>query len=156
MIPKKWKYLLDSPFEISSYCCTIMKKLPFSSYETKSRKKPFIGTMAIESNARKRFYLKSGCNSFDAKKPKSTPLAFWNEEDIWAYIKKYDIEYSKIYDMGYERTGCMFCMFGVQYDDEPNRFQRMRQTHPRQHNYCINKLGCGKVLDFIGVNYDDD
>jgi hypothetical protein len=29
----------------------------------------------------------------------------------------------------------------------------MLETHPKQHNYCINKLGCGKVLDYIGVPY---
>ena len=44
---------------------------------------------------------------------KCTPLAIWKEEDIWNYIRTYNIPYSKIYDMGYDRTGCMFCMFGV-------------------------------------------
>jgi hypothetical protein len=55
--------------------------------------------------------------------------------------------------MGYTRTGCMFCMFGAHLEKEPNKFQRMLETHPKQHNYCINKLGCGKVLDYIGVPY---
>ena len=48
---------------------------------------------------------------------------------------------------------CMFCMFGVQNDSIPNRFQKMQLTHPNQYSYCINKLGCGKVLDFIAVPY---
>lgn len=47
----------------------------------------------------------------------------------------------------------MYCMFGVHLEEEPNRFQRMQQTHPRQYDYCINRLGCGRVLDFIGVPY---
>ena len=47
----------------------------------------------------------------------------------------------------------MFCMFGAHLDKRPNRFQRMALTHPRQHEFCINKLGCGKVLDYIGVPY---
>jgi len=29
----------------------------------------------------------------------------------------------------------------------------MAVTHPKQYDYCINKLGCGKVLDYIGVDY---
>lgn len=52
---------------------------------------------------------------------------------------------------GCDRTGCMFCMFGVHLEPEPNRFQRMKITHPKQYDYCINELGIGKVLDYIGV-----
>ena len=69
---------------------------------------------------------------------------------------------------GCDRTGCIFCMFGCHLDKEPNRFQRLKETHPRQYKYCIeggemvdgkwqpNKegLGLGKVLDYIGVKYD--
>jgi hypothetical protein len=59
-----------------------------------------------------------------------------------------------LYTTGVDRTGCMFCMFGCHLDKEPNRFQRMKITHPKQWDYCINKLGCGRVLDFIGVPYE--
>ena len=69
---------------------------------------------------------------------------------------------------GYDRTGCIFCMFGITQDGCPNRFQRLKKTHPRQYEYCIcggeyvdgkwqpskAGLGLGKVLDFIGVKYD--
>lgn len=69
---------------------------------------------------------------------------------------------------GCDRTGCIFCMFGCHLEKEPNRFQRLKETHPRQYEYCINGgemvdgkwqpskegLGLGKVLDYIGVKYD--
>lgn len=68
---------------------------------------------------------------------------------------------------GCDRTGCIFCMFGCHLEKEPNRFQRLKVTHPKQYEYCIgggemvdgkwqpNKegLGLGKVLDYIGVDY---
>lgn len=38
---------------------------------------------------------------------------------------------------GCDRTGCIFCMFGCHLEKEPNRFQRLKQTHPRQYEYCI-------------------
>jgi hypothetical protein len=44
-------------------------------------------------------------------------------------------------------------MFGVHFEEEPNRFQRLATTHPKLHDYCINRLGEGKVLDYIGVKY---
>jgi len=68
---------------------------------------------------------------------------------------------------GCDRTGCIFCMFGCHLEKEPNRFQRLKETHPRQYEYCIGGgeyvegkwqpskegLGLGKVLDYIGVKY---
>jgi len=73
----------------------------------------------------------------------------------------------KLKTTGCDRTGCIFCMFGCHLEKEPNRFQRLKQTHPRQYEYCINGgetidgkwqpskegLGLGKVLDYIGVKY---
>ena len=55
---------------------------------------------------------------------------------------------------GCSRTGCMFCMFGVHLEKEPNRFQRMKVTHTKQYAYCMDKLGLRGVLEYIGVPYE--
>lgn len=164
-LAEKWMYLVDAPFDISERCCDIMKKNPFKHYEKESGRHPFIGTMAWESNLRVKEYLRSGCNSFDIKRPNSTPMAFWTEQDVLTYLQEYELEYASVYGeivnnggelilTGEQRTGCMFCMFGVQYDEEPNRFQRMAVTHPKQWDYCIDKLGIGEVLDYMGIPYE--
>ena len=152
-ISEKWKFLLNTDIKISEECCNVMKKNPSKQYEKQTNRKPYVGTMTGESALRVQKYLRESCNAFDNKRPTSTPLAFWKEDDVWAYIKTNSLPYSKIYDMGFERTGCMFCMFGVHLEKGENRFQKMAKTHPKQYDYCINKLGCGKVLDTIGVNY---
>ena len=121
--------------------------------------------MASESRLRTNVYLKNGCNSFNSKNPYSMPLGFWTEQDILEDIQIYNIPYcsiygeikknkqGKLYTTGEQRTGCMFCMFGCHLEKSPNRFERMKESHPKQYDYCINQLGCGKVLDFIGVKY---
>ena len=48
---------------------------------------------------------------------------------------------------------CMWCMFGAHMEKEPNKFQLMQDTHPQIYDYCINKLGCGKVMDYCGIKY---
>jgi 3'-phosphoadenosine 5'-phosphosulfate sulfotransferase (PAPS reductase)/FAD synthetase len=82
------------------------------------------------------------------------------------YLGCYEPE-DKLTTTGCKRTGCIFCMFGCHLEKEPNRFQRLKETHPRQYEYCINGgemvdgkwqpskdgLGLGKVLDYIGVKY---
>lgn len=152
-LPEKWKTLIDAPFKISNKCCNIMKKSPIKSYENRTGRKPFVGTMAEESALRTISYLAHGCNSFDTKRPMSTPMGFWKEQDVWEYIKKYNLSYSHIYDMGYERTGCMFCMFGVHLEKGENRFQRMKKTHPKIYDYCMNNLGLKQILQYMHIEY---
>jgi 3'-phosphoadenosine 5'-phosphosulfate sulfotransferase (PAPS reductase)/FAD synthetase len=196
----KWKFMLDAPYEVGADCCKVMKKKPSAKYEKATGRKPIIGMLAEESIKRRDAWMKTGCNAFDLKRPQSQPMAFWTEQDILHYIKKYNVPYCPVYGeiqvkppedtekgqinmidylgcyepedtletTGCDRTGCIFCMFGCHLEKEPNRFQRLKETHPRQYEYCINGgemvdgkwqpnkegLGLGKVLDYIGVKYD--
>lgn len=162
---QRWAYLVDAPFAISDQCCLVMKERPLDRFTKDSGLQPIIGTMACESMRRQQAYLTNGCNAFHKKKPTSQPMSFWLEQDVLRYLQMTGIPYaSGIYgDIVEEngvlkttkanRTGCMFCMFGVHLEKEPNRFQRMALTHPKQYDLCIHRLGCGKVLDYIGVPY---
>ena len=165
-LSKKYYYLADAPFKISNKCCHVMKREPIRYYENKTKRVPFLGIMADESLLRKNIYLKSGCNSFDSARPKSMPIGFWTEQDILQYIKKNNLELCSIYGdivqdengklktTGNNRTGCIWCMFGLQYDGEENRFQRLKITHPKLHDYCMNKLGMKEVLQFMNEPYE--
>lgn len=58
-----------------------------------------------------------------------------------------------------KRTGCVFCGFGCHLEKEPNRFQLLKQTHPKLWNYCMKPwndggLGMKEVLDFINVKIE--
>ncbi len=154
MISKKWKRLIGAPFKISARCCHVLKMQPTLAFEKRTQLKPYLGMMASEGMNRRSVYFKHGCNAFNLTRPRSTPLAFWSDTDIWEFIRRFEIPYSTIYDMGYSRTGCMFCMFGVHLEKPPNRFQQMVRTHPRQYTYCMEKLGLARILDFVGVPYE--
>lgn len=150
-LPEKWKYLIDAPFKISGTCCEALKKRPAKKYEKETGLHAIVGTMAAESYLRKTQWLRGGCNSFSTSRPMSAPMSFWTEEDVLKYLSDFNVEYSKIYDMGEKRTGCMFCMFGCQFDDEDGiqRFERMKTSHPKQYTYCMDNLGLRDVLAFV-------
>ena len=195
----KYKPLLDVDFKISEQCCDVMKKAPAYEYQKKTGRKPIIATMAVESMIRESAWLKNGCNAFDSKKPQSVPMSFWTEQDVLQYIKEEripiasvygDIEYvvnpdqMRIEDYGIkcgfpdalrttgcERTGCIFCGFGCHFEKSPNRFEKLKQTHPKQYRYCIGGgeynevgiwqpnekgLGLGHVFDVMNEIYGDD
>ena len=104
-ISKKWRFLVDSPFEFSERCCDVMKKQPFKAYEKESCRHPIIGTMACESRLRQQEYLQHGCNSFKAAREKSAPLGFWTEQDVLRYLKDSGLEYPSCYGEIVERGG---------------------------------------------------
>lgn len=162
---KKWRPLCNSNVPISHKCCEAMKKEPAKAYEKETGRKPILATMAVESALRVRSWLQNGCNAFTAKRPSSQPMSFWTEQDVFRYIKENDIPIASVYgdivyaenpeqvrfdDWGMERgtesltttgcnrTGCIFCGFGCHLEKEPSRFQRLKETHPRQYAYCMN------------------
>jgi len=136
-ISEKWKYLLNAPFKISAKCCKHLKKNPAKLYEKETGLKPILGILAEESEQRRDQYVKKGCNIYDGDMPQSRPMMFWKTSDIWDYIKKYNIPYSDIYDKGVNRTGCIFCLFGIHMENHPNRFDKLKQLHPKLYDYCM-------------------
>ena len=152
-VSDKWKFLINAPFEISDRCCDILKKNPVHKFEKETGLHPFTGEMAYESQRRKTNYLMYGCNAFDAKRPVSRPLSFWTDSDVWEYLKTTNTPYSSIYDLGYTRTGCVWCLFGITQEGTPNKIQLLEKTHPKLHKYCIEKLEYGKILDYLYIPY---
>jgi 3'-phosphoadenosine 5'-phosphosulfate sulfotransferase (PAPS reductase)/FAD synthetase len=154
--------LIATWYKISAKCCGALKKAPAEIYERRSGRYPITGEMASESRRRVTNYLMYGCNGFSRKRPKSTPIAFWTEQDILRYLKEFSVPWCSVYgDIGEEngvlrtasmrRTGCVFCMFGVHREGPENRFTRLRRTHPKLWEYCVYSLGIGGVLEYMGV-----
>lgn len=158
-LSKQWRPLITADFKISDQCCNKMKKEPFKRYEKETGEKPITGIMADESQRRMKMYYNGNCNAFSSKHPKSNPLMFWNEQDIYEYIVKNNLEIASVYGSiekgednlyhttGVKRTGCMFCMYGLHLEQHPNRFELMKETHPKQYDYIMNKLNGKHVME---------
>lgn len=161
----KWRFLMDAPFKISDRCCGIMKKGPAKEYSRRTKTYPMIATMTEESLLREKSWIQHGCNAFDLKDPHSNPMSFWTEQDVLRYIKLMGLKIASVYGdivempdgklstTGCQRTGCVFCLFGIKSDRKPNRIQRLAVTHPALWNYCVFKLGLKDVMEYIGEPY---
>lgn len=166
-VADKWMYLVDAPFKVSNKCCDILKKNPLHDYEKEHDKVAIIGTMAGESKQRESAYIQTGCNIFRGNQSKCMPFGFWTEQDILQYIIAFNLPIASVYGdivevdgklttTGEKRTGCVFCAYGAHLEKGENRYQRLERTHPQLHDYCINKLGFGEVLDYINIPYNAD
>lgn len=176
----RYRQLLETDFIISDQCCYVMKKNPVRKYGRESKRFPLVATMAYESVTREKAWLKDGCNSFNIEHPVSSPMSFWEESDVLQYIKQNNLKIASCYGniiqdtttcslctSGCDRTGCIFCGFGAHIEKE-SRFKRLKETHPKQYNYCIgggeldtdgiwkpnkNGLGLGHVIDELNELY---
>ena len=190
---EKWKPLTETDFLCSHKCCDVMKKHPLASFEKEHNKHPMIATLAEESLTREAVWIKHGCNSYDSRRAVSTPMSFWTEQDVLWYIKQNRIPIASVYGdivyaenneqirmfgcgerlklNGCDRTGCIFCAFGCHLDREMPRFQRLKESHPKQYEYCIGGgefnedgewqpskegLGMGYVFDRLNEIYGKD
>lgn len=159
---KKWKFLIDAPFNIGNRCCTQLKKNPLHNYGRKTKRKPITAQMADESKQRTAQWIKFGCNGFSMKSPISNPMSFWTEQDVLQYIHTRKLPICSVYGevvedyeaeglmegqvtfgdfagdkilktTGCKRTGCMLCGFGCHLNND-TRFLQLKQTHEKMYN----------------------
>jgi 3'-phosphoadenosine 5'-phosphosulfate sulfotransferase (PAPS reductase)/FAD synthetase len=157
-IPEKWKFLINAPFDVSEMCCEVLKKKPFHKFEKENGLFPIIGTMAGESRLRMQKWLKQGCNSFESKRIASYPLSIFTDDDIWMYIRRFNLPYCPIYDTVIRRTGCMVCGFGCQFKDD-RRFYFLKENKPKIYEHFMQMTNNGitfrEALRYCGIDFPD-
>lgn len=148
----KWLPLYESDILISPFCCDKQKEEPVALYEKQTGRHPILALMAEESARRKEAYLRTGCNSFESRRPMSRPMGFWREQDVLQYKVQNSIELAEPYGdvveagqvpgqicflpseeklqcTGERRTGCMFCPVGCHLTDF-GKFKRLKNSTP--------------------------
>jgi 3'-phosphoadenosine 5'-phosphosulfate sulfotransferase (PAPS reductase)/FAD synthetase len=159
-------YAIQAEVPISSACCTFLKERPSARLQkTLGVDGVYLGILASESRRRMFNFLEYG-EWYYAKSQqmnKCHPLAIWTDDDIWAYIRRFEVPYAQIYDLGYQnergefirhkRNGCMFCGMDIAFPD--NHLSIMRRTHPKAWQVLMFKKGLGKVLLQLRFAFDD-
>ncbi len=103
-------------------CCFIRKVLPLK--KALDGKKAWITSIRREqslSRANTETIMWDNKNNLY----KVNPLAYWTWEQVWDYIKKYNLPYNPLHDKGYPSIGCMPCTTPV-YEGEDWRAGRWR------------------------------
>lgn len=82
---------------------------------------------------------------------------------IYGEIKQH--ENGDYYTTRAQRTGCSMCGFGIHLEERPHRFDRLREDNPKEWEFWMykcctdpqtgKKYGWGRVLDYIGVEWED-
>ncbi|NSW92756.1 MAG: hypothetical protein HPY74_19295 [Firmicutes bacterium] len=189
-LPQKWLNLFGgpenekygtnyqtAPFKVSADCCYYMKEKPADDWAKQNGLKPYMGLMASEGGQREKALVKHGCNYFGKTVTRSCPFAIFNRQDILQLAIELNTPVPAIYGeiiqdpdgtlrtTKAQRTGCTMCGFGIHIEKRPHRFDRLRETSPKEWHFwmyeCVTdesageKYGWGKVLDYIGIKWED-
>lgn len=140
--------------KFSQHCCKLLKKDPSERMQAELDVDViFKGLMASESRTRRtnfatRGYLYKSHRDHLGDDPfyHCNPLQIWTDDDIWEYIRLFDVPYAPLYDItwtdskGVEhkipRNGCFGCATDILFRD--NHLEALRHTHPSQYKALMN------------------
>lgn len=166
-----------APFLVSNKCCYYLKEKPADDWAKDHNSYPYLGLMASEGGQREEALIEHGCNYYGKTTMRSAPFAPFLRQDILQLALDLNVPVPKIYGeikrdangilytTKAQRTGCSMCGFGIHMETRPHRFDRLRESNPKEWEFwmyrcCIDKVtgeryGWGKVLDYIGVEWED-
>lgn len=103
------------PSRRSRWCCDVFKFAPITKYGIKNNIKMFITGLRKDESTRRHFY-----DVID-KNPlmpfiQCNPFLEWTDNDIWNYIRNYNLPYNPLYDQGFKRLGCWCCPYKPSYE----------------------------------------
>ena len=164
-------------FLVSDKCCYYLKEKPCNKYQKESGRAPYMGLMASEGGRRQKALIRNGCNYISDKTARSCPFATFMRNDLLQLAIDLKVPVPEIYGeivrdsdgmlrtTGAQRTGCSMCGFGVHLEERPHRFDQLRIMNPKEwgmwmRHVCQDEAGewygWGRVLDYIGVKWEDD
>jgi len=140
---KKYGYPKDSRFSKTGdqhpVCCKYLKEYPMKKFiREHDFDLDFVGLLADEGRQRRWAFIRAGCCIYEHKKwgiTKCIPLIWWQEKDIWEYIKRNNLPVNPAYEKyGIKRTGCMPCTGHISWRES------MAKTNPKMLKFILKDM----------------
>lgn len=197
----KYRELTKTDFKITDKCCNIMKKNPFKKFgkgekypfiatlaeESSLREKSWLrsGCNAFEdeepSSRPMSFWTEQDVLEYIRKNDIKIASVYGDiyydipdqlpGQSMFEWVEEFAAKGCKLCTTGCDRTGCIFCGFGAHLEKGEGRFERLKRTHPKQYDYCMNGgsydsdgiwkpdkngLGMKHVIDVLNSLYGED
>lgn len=68
------------------------------------------------------------------------PIIDWTNDEVWEFIKEYDMPYCKLYDEGFKRLGCIGCPMATNREAEFKRWPTYRRAYLRAFEKLLEVL----------------
>ena len=109
------------PNRIMRFCTKELKIKPFNKWLYENFVSKNIDFILVEGIRREESKARADTEIFEIKKQTYNrksfyvktlyPIAYWNKERVFKYIKDKEIKINPLYEMGFNRVGCMPCIY---------------------------------------------
>jgi phosphoadenosine phosphosulfate reductase len=66
---------------------------------------------------------------------KLSPLAYWERDEVYRYVKEHDVPYNALHDEGYPSIGCTHCTTAVE-GSKPSEYTRLGRWSGTDKTEC--------------------
>lgn len=68
------------------------------------------------------------------------PIYDWTTEEVWEFIKEYNVPYCELYDKGYTRLGCIGCPMATHNAEELEKYPKFKQAYIRAFQRIVDNM----------------
>jgi len=123
--PEKTKsHFKDRGKQYKAKCCYYLKEMPMRlAIRENGWLGMFTGTTAVESQKRMFVAHQKGIcyHTKHYNLCKINPILWWTQEEVWDFIRKENLPYNRLYDIGARRVGCMPCTAYLNWEEQMSR-----------------------------------
>jgi len=138
------------------WCCKVFKFSPLSIFAREKKILSYITGLRSEENKRRSKYKKKDKNH-QISANRINPILDWSKQEVWSYIRKYNLPVNPLYNLGFNRIGCWPCPFKTNLDWKlikksfPNKYATLQKTLRSIYKECEG-IGINNLNDFIENN----
>ena len=68
---------------------------------------------------------------YKQRKTTLNPIIDWTDDEVWEFLKEYEIPYCTLYDKGYKRLGCIGCPMSTRQGQELDAYPKYKALYLR-------------------------
>lgn len=117
MVTSRGVNLFYKSVENRRLCCQVRKTNPLNGYL--KTLDAWITSIRADQTAQRAESSKFEIDYLHGRMLKINPMLDWTTEQVWEYVRKNDVPYNKLHDMGYPSIGCAPCTRAVEEGEDP-------------------------------------
>jgi len=117
MVSSRGVNLFYKSVENRRLCCQVRKTNPLNGYL--KTLDAWITSIRADQTEQRAESSKFEIDYLHGKMLKINPIVDWTIDQVWDYVRKNDVPYNKLHDMGYPSIGCAPCTRAVEEGEDP-------------------------------------
>ncbi|HBC95037.1 MAG TPA: phosphoadenosine phosphosulfate reductase [Pelotomaculum sp.] len=146
-----WQLIVENtgpPLRQMRYCCRVLKERGGEGRVV------LTGIRKAESFKRSKRQMLEKSRQ-DPTKSYVNPIMDWTDEDVWRFIRTFNVPYCPLYDEGWKRLGCVCCPNGNQ-KKQAERWPKLADAYRRACIRAFNaKIASGRAYSYPWKDGDE-